>query len=365
MQTARRAVIDVGTNSVKLLVAEVEGQFVQPLWEEGHQTRLGEGFYQARSLQPQAIAHTARAVAKFAEKARLYQAETIRVIATSAARDAVNQQELLDAVEKASGLSVEVISGEQEAELAYRGVTTDPAFAQQRLLIMDAGGGSTEFILGQGEQRLFQQSFPLGAVRLLEQIKPGDPPAESELRRCRAWLHDFVGQQVGPAMTLNHPALGRDGTRLVGTGGTATILARMECGQNNYDRVRIEATRLSAEALSRWVERLWSLPLAERRQIVGLPPERADVILMGAAIYEAALRELGFAEFSVSTRGLRFAAVMRPAPSQPANGEPSSRKALSPEPARKPCDLHGSAVNLDTEFTRDHGTKEDRSAPLG
>ena len=364
MQTARRAVIDVGTNSVKLLVAEVDGQLVRPLWEEGSQTRLGEGFYQTRALQPRAIEHTARAVAKFAEKARLYQAEAIRVIATSAARDAVNQQDLLEAVEKQSGLKMEVISGEQEAELAYRGVTTDPALATQRLLIMDAGGGSTEFILGQGEQRMFEQSFPLGVVRLLEQFKPGDPPTPSELRHCRDWLHEFFAQQIGPSISAQHLSLGGEGTRLVGTGGTATILARMECGLNDYDRARIEAVRLGAGGLSRWVERLWSLPLAQRRDIVGLPPERADVILMGAAIYEAALRELGFAEFSVSTRGLRFAAVMRPAPAHADGNQPQRREARGEEIAKPSPELRSSAVTEETDFTREHDTPENRGAQL-
>ena len=101
-------------------------------------------------------------------------------------------------------------------------------------------------------------------MRLLEKFKPSDPPTTAELQHCRDWLRDFIGQKVHATLA---PILadGKDHTRLVGTGGTASILARMECGMNDYDRVRIEATRLNAEALSRWVERLWSLPLAERR----------------------------------------------------------------------------------------------------
>jgi len=309
MQTLRRAVIDVGTNSVKLLVAEVDGHAVRPVWEEGNQTRLGEGFYDTHRLQAPAVERTAQAVAEFAEKARFHQAGSIRVIATSAARDALNRRELLDAIEQQAGLKVEVISGEQEAELAYRGVSTDPAFFGVRLLIIDAGGGSTEFILGEGEHRVFQQSFALGAVRLLEKFKPGDPPTAAELIQCREWLREFIKQKVhatlGPIL-----AEGKDRTRLVGTGGTATILAHMEWGLSDYDRVRIEATRLGAEGLSRRVGQLWSLPLAQRREIAGLPPERADVMLTGAAIYEAVLQAFGFAELRVSTRGLRFAAVL-------------------------------------------------------
>lgn len=312
MPIPRRAVIDVGTNSVKLLVAEVEGPLVRPLWEEGNQSRLGEGFYESHRLQPAAIQRTGLAVVDFAAKARTYGVEYIRLIATSAARDAVNQRELVATLERASGLRVELVSGDQEAEMAYVGVTTDPVFAEQRLLILDVGGGSSEFTLGEGEHRIFQRSFRIGSVRWLEKIRPGNPPAAEELAWCRESLREFIRHSVSPAL---EPVLPSDGeaTRLVGSGGTAAILACMELAIEDYDRSRIEAARLSCDAVSRWVERLWRVPLKERQRIPGLPPNRADVILTGAAIYEALMEQLGFAELRVSTRGMRFAAVMQPA----------------------------------------------------
>ena len=173
---SRRAVIDIGTNSVKLLVAEVSGPRVQPLVERSRQTRLGRGFYATHRLQPAAIADTARAVAGFAAQAREWGAAPPRVIATSAARDAVNQSELLDALRAASNLEVEVISGEQEADWSFRGVNSDPAIAGQPLLLVDVGGGSTEFILGEGDHQKFRRSFPIGTVRLMEQLPRSDPP---------------------------------------------------------------------------------------------------------------------------------------------------------------------------------------------
>src|SRR5262245_30002819 len=166
----RRAVIDIGTNSVKLLVADVAGPQVEPVHESAEQTRLGRGFYETHILQPAALAATAQAVAVFAKQAADIGAQSVRVFATSAARDAKNPGELLRAVEAACGLRVEIISGEQEAEWAFRGVTSDPALARQPLLLLDVGGGSTEFILGQGEHKHFRQSFPLGAVRLMETL---------------------------------------------------------------------------------------------------------------------------------------------------------------------------------------------------
>src|SRR5438067_2450389 len=138
--SVRRAVIDVGTNSVKLLVAEVSGRRVEPLIERSEQSRLGRGFYQNRRLQPAAIRDTALAVAGFAAEAAESGAVATRVIATSAARDAVNQQELIAAIQTASGLPVEIISGEQEADWAFRGVISDTVFAGHPLLIVDVGG---------------------------------------------------------------------------------------------------------------------------------------------------------------------------------------------------------------------------------
>jgi len=311
MQPVRRAVIDVGTNSIKLLVADAAGHEVRPIWEGSIQTRLGQGFYETHRLQAGPIEQTAEAVAVFAETARRHEAITVRVIATSAARDAVNADDLLKAIAASSGLTVDIISGEQEAEMVFRGVTTDPNYARQPLLLLDVGGGSTEFILGQGRHKHFAQSYPLGTVRLLENIPHGDPPSAEELAACRAWLKNFLQATVAPKL---EPALKRETklghVELVGTGGTTSILARMEAKLDTFDRERIETTRLSLERIRRQVDHLWSLPLAERHKITGLPKKRADVILTGAAIYEAVMEQLGFTELRVSTRGLRYAAVM-------------------------------------------------------
>ena len=311
----KRAVIDIGTNSVKLLVAEVSGREVLPIHETSKQTRLGKGFYETHRLQPDAIAQTAEAVITFAADALERGAETIRVIATSAVRDAKNPSDLTTAIEHAAGLATEIISGEQEADLTYLGVTIDPHLAAQPLLLLDAGGGSTEFILGHGARKDYCHSFPLGSVRLLEQFPVSDPPTAAELAFCRAWLKQFLQTEVRPKLAAELRQEERYGNKnhrvqLIGTGGAATILARIGAQLDGFDRDRIEAVRLSAAQVRANCERLWRLPLAERRQIVGLPPKRADVILAGALIYEAVMAEFDFNELRVSTRGLRFAAAM-------------------------------------------------------
>ena len=309
METVRRAVIDVGTNSVKLLVADVSGRDVKPVFEESRQTRLGRGFYETHRLQPEAVARTAEAVWEFAEIARERSAASVRVIATSAARDAVNPTDLTSAIERASGLKTEIISGAREAEWAFQGVATDLELANTPLLLLDVGGGSTEFILGHGAKKSFAHSFPLGTVRLLEKFPPGDPPTRSEFIACRDWLKDFLHHEVRPQL---EPALKNETgeIRLVGTGGTTSILARIEKKLDRYDREKIERTVLNFEQVVAHRKNLWKLPLAGRKEIPGLPKLRADVILTGVLIYEAVMEEFGFKELRVSTRGLRFAAVM-------------------------------------------------------
>jgi exopolyphosphatase/guanosine-5'-triphosphate,3'-diphosphate pyrophosphatase len=304
----RRAVIDIGTNSVKLLVADVLDSQVIPVDERSKQTRLGRGFYETHVLQTDAILATTEAVRKFSEHAKSLGAKTIRAIATSATRDAKNSDELLTAIKSASGVAAEIISGEREANWVFEGVATDPKFAGAPLLILDVGGGSTEFILGEDREQYFRNSYRLGTVRLFEQLRPGDPPGDAELARCRSWLKKFLNEQIADKLS---PALRQccREVQLIGTGGTTTILARMEKHLIDFNREEIESTQLTFNQVRSHVERLWKLSMEERRQLVGLPPKRADVILTGVAIYEAVLECFGFAELQVSTRGLRYAAL--------------------------------------------------------
>lgn len=305
----RRAVIDIGTNSVKLLVADVFPAAVEPIWEGSEQTRLGRGFYDDHRLRPEAIADTAKAVAHFTAIAQKQGASHLRVIATSAARDAENANELLAAVRAASGVTIEVISGEQEADWVFQGVLTNDSLSNQTVLLLDVGGGSTEFILGNADCAIFRDSFKLGTVRLLESASLSDPPTPAELANLRAQLRAFLECEVRPRLAPHLDQLLPARPCLVGTGGTTSILARLELQLADYDRERIEATRFTAARLRWHVERLWHQPLAKRRELPGLPPTRADVILFGAAIYEAVMEAFGLAELRVSTRGLRFAAV--------------------------------------------------------
>ena len=313
METIRRAVIDVGTNSIKLLIGDVRGEDISPIHEESRQTRLGKGFYDSHKLQPEAIAHTAEAVWEFTEIARERNSASIRVIATSAARDAINPTDLTTSIERACGLQTEIISGTREADWAFRGVTTDTGLARLPLLLLDVGGGSSEFILGRGHEKSFAQSFPLGTVRLMENIPHSDPPKPKELAAAQAWLQKLLRTEIRPLLEphlKNQPPQ----IHLVGTGGTASILARLEKKLDTFDRDQIESATLTFESVQAHRRHLWSLPLEERKKTPGLPERRADVILTGVLIYEMVMAELGFTQLRVSTRGLRFAALLDGAP---------------------------------------------------
>jgi exopolyphosphatase/guanosine-5'-triphosphate,3'-diphosphate pyrophosphatase len=151
----------------------------------------------------------------------------------------------------------------------------------------------------------------LGTVRLLEQLRPDDPPGLRALMVCRVWLRDFLKTEVVPLLKAALNAAQRP-VRLVGTGGTATILARLQAKLSDFDRDKIEATLLTLEGVRDLVESHWQMTLAEREHIVGLPPSRADVVLTGIAIYEAIMEQFGFKDLAVSTRGLRYWALLHP-----------------------------------------------------
>lgn len=308
----RLAVIDVGTNSVKVLVGDVVAGVVTPVWEASEQTRLGRGFYDDRRLRPEPMAATARAVARFAEEARNRLAAPVRVVGTSAVRDAVNQGELLEAVRHLSGLDLEVVSGEREAEWGFRGVTSAPELRKDDLLVLDVGGGSTEFILGTGARIHHRQSFPLGSVRLLERFQPADPPDPSDLHRVRRWIGEFLAREVIPGLRESWAQNGMPGLA-VGVGGTTAILALIHHRLPVFDRDVVESTVFTRGEVRALNEGLWMRSLVERRRLPGLPPERADVMLTGAAIYEGILESLGLDRLAASTRGLRYGALLEEA----------------------------------------------------
>ena len=299
----RRGVIDIGTNSVKLLIADLRGAIIEPLLETSRQTRLGFGLHANGKLRAEPIEATIAAVNELLTLAKRNDCSDTRIIATSAVRDSINSAELLESL----GQAVDVLSGDDEARLVFDGVMSCPRFAKLLALVIDTGGGSTEFIVGDADGMRFHTSIPLGSVRLMDRHAISDPPAICEMETVRKSINEALSETSLPGLLgqLNEPSQAQQFT-MVGSGGMAGILAKMELVDDDYDRERMEAVELPLDRVTAWRERLWGLPLAKRREITGLPAKRADVALFGSLIYEQVMRQLGLVALRVSTRGIRF-----------------------------------------------------------
>ncbi len=308
---ACRAVIDIGTNSIKVLGAEVSaGGVIEPLWESSEQTRLGKGLYDTGYLGMEAMKRTAEVVRVMVEEARGRGAMAVMTVATSAAREASNREEFLRLVRQVAGVEVRVLSGEEEAEWTYRGAVSGMAATTRLVVVVDVGGGSTEVVVGGEGMVLYRCSRPLGTVRCLEKLGVGERPLVEQRDACLRWVGEELAVEVLPGLEAVVGAGFRGGgISVVGASGTATILARLERGVDSYDREKLEGTYISRAGLAGWCERLWSMDLGERRLVRGMPPERADVMVTGVAIYSKVVEALGGEGLGISLRGLRYGAL--------------------------------------------------------
>jgi len=292
----RIAAIDVGTNTVLLLVAERAGDGYVPLVERAEITRLGRGVDATGRLDPAAIRDTVEVLAAFAGEARALGASRILCVATSAARDAANGGEFFEAAHARAGVLPEVISGEEEARLVHQSAWRDFGGGGP-LAVLDVGGGSTEFTLGEGPTPRLRTSLQVGAVRLTERHVRSDPVDERDLAALRAAAREALRPIANP------PA---PGGRLVAVAGTVTTLSAVRQALPTYDASRVHGSRLTAPDLEALLARLARLPLRERASLPGMEPKRADVIVAGCAIVLEALSATGFAALTVSDRGVRW-----------------------------------------------------------
>ncbi|HVE85897.1 MAG TPA: Ppx/GppA phosphatase family protein [Myxococcales bacterium] len=298
----RYAAIDVGTNSVLLLVAEKRDGRFAAVAERAEITRLGRGVDRTRTLSPEGMEATLRCLEAFAAEARALGAGELVVTATSAARDAANGQHFLEAARARAGVAVEIISGDEEAELSFAAARADFGALEpgRPLVVLDIGGGSTEFVYGVTEVS-YRRSFDAGSVRLTERFVTAHPIPPQEREAIRRHLRDAFAPLPPP------PA----GARLVGIAGTVTTLYAVEHRVEPYDAARVHGQPLSRAELAALVERLCGASLEERRRMPGLQPGRADVICAGALILEAAMDRLGATTCTVSDRGVRWGLLAR------------------------------------------------------
>ena len=287
------AAIDCGTNSTRLLVSRGAGPAKEALARINTITRLGRGVDGTGRLDPDAIVRTVDVLRRYKSVLDEHGAERLRVTATSAARDAANRDEFFDAAEAVLGVRPELLSGAQEAELSFLGATAELDPAEGPFLVVDIGGGSTEFILGTSEVEA-SKSVDIGCVRFTEQYIDSDPPAPEELHACisvtEAWLDDIAQEMPGVAAAKT----------FVGLAGTITTVAAVELGLHEWDRDKIHHLRLHRDAIEDVFRTLATESLEDRKYNPGLEAARADVIVAGTCILVAIIRWLGTDECLVS-----------------------------------------------------------------
>ncbi len=296
----RVAVVDIGTNSTRLLVAEVSGGELRELRRESIVTRLGEGVDATGRLGDEPQARVFAALDEYAEG--ISGAGVRTAVMTSAVRDAANGDEFAAVVRDRYGLEAATLSGDEEARLTFMGATaTRPA--GEPLLVIDIGGGSTELVVGAGSDVGFHVSTQVGVVRHSERHLHSDPPTAGELAALGEDARGAFAEAV-PSEVLGQPKAG------VGVGGTATQLAAIDLALPEHDRTEVEGHSMTVERLGELRDRLAAVPLAERREIQGLDPARAPTIVAGVSILLEALAAFGLDGVQVSERDILWGVAL-------------------------------------------------------
>ncbi len=291
--------MDLGSNTVRLLVVEAEGARWRPLRQAQRVTRLGEGQGAAGRLLEAPMRRTVDTVAEFVAAARELGAADIRVVATSAVREAPNRAEFAARVRVATGHDVVVVSGEEEARLTLQGVAAGLPQLAGSFLLLDIGGGSTEFVLARGGRPAAAVSLRLGVVGLAERFMDDGPVDWERFALMRDEIAGRLEREVPASLA------GAGAPALVGTAGTVTTLAALDLALPVYDAARVHGHVLTRPGVERLLARLGALAVAQRAELPCLERGRADVIIPGVAICLAAMARLGYDSLVVSDRGLR------------------------------------------------------------
>lgn len=293
----RSAVIDIGTNTLLLLVVEPDGagglRAVVDLCRFG---RLGQGLDASGRLADEAIARSLEICREYAAAMAAHGVARRTVVGTQALREATNAAAFVAPAEALLGAPIEVIGGDREAALAFTAVASAlPALAGTPYVVVDVGGGSTELITTDGARVVSAVSVPIGAVRLTERHLRGDPPTAAEI----AALHADID---GRLAALDLPR----GVPVVGTAGTATTMAALELALATYDPAAVTGLRLSPAAVAGLEARLLAAPVAARRALTGMVRERADVVAAGVAIFARVVARVGAPVMITCDRGIRW-----------------------------------------------------------
>ncbi|MBA3304755.1 MAG: Ppx/GppA family phosphatase [Thermoleophilaceae bacterium] len=291
----RIAVADLGTNSTRLLVADLtpEGELVE-VDRLSEVTRLGQGVDSSGRLAEEAMERVHDALARCRELADIHGAGLSVAVATSAVRDAANGEEFREAVRERSGFDIQIIPGEEEARLTFLGATAGRSAGKGSILVIDIGGGSTEYVVGKpGAKPAFDVSTRLGSVRQTERHLTGDPPPHQDLEALAAAAREIVAAGV-PSQVSDSVEAG------VAVAGTATSLAAIDQELEPYDAARVDGYELMLGECERMLARLAAMPLERRREVPGLHPDRAPTIVAGAVILVESMRAFGLEHVEIS-----------------------------------------------------------------
>ncbi|MGM0603462.1 MAG: Ppx/GppA phosphatase family protein [Bacillota bacterium] len=299
----KAAAVDIGTNSTRLLIAEKSGNKINVLDKSLEITRLGEGVDKSLLLNKEAVNRVLNALKKFKNKLTKYKIDNVKIVGTSALRDVKNSRVLSDRMKKELDLELEIISGEKEAELNYRGAADT---LEHYFLLIDIGGGSTEFIWPQNnkeeKESLVFKSLDIGCVRMTERFIKD--PAKLLPDREAAAIREYTDR------LLKENKLNISSNFLVkGVGGTITTLAAVKLGLENYDSSKIENFVLTSDDLFSIYLKLKNTPLKKRREIKGLQPKRADIITAGVIILTSVLEYIGTDKITVSDRDILYGLI--------------------------------------------------------
>ena len=292
----RIASIDIGTNTILLLIAEVKSGGLTPLLEKETIVRLGEGVHRNGILSKGAMERGVQTLTQYKERCQEMGVQKIFAVGTSALREARNSKDFVEMIKRRLDLSIEIISGEEEAQLSFLAVTRDLKEPRKPILVIDVGGGSTEFILGRGDRITQWVSLPLGSVRFTEQFLLSDPVHEEEWEKMERQIQKLL-------VRIPHP---KEPFLMVAVGGTATTLASVEQGLAEFILEKIHHFGLGRKALKSQLDLYRSKTIEERRKIPGLFPARADVILAGGAILYWAMEKLECPSVLISCHGVRY-----------------------------------------------------------
>ena len=300
----RIAAIDIGTNTALLLVAEIRHRReIHPLIQKETIVRLGEGVDKTRALKQKAIERTLTALNDYVEIAHDAGAKVILASGTSALRDAENRDSFIEQVSQLLNIDIQVLTGDEEARLTYLGALSNKTYLQGKIILIDIGGGSTEFICGNEKTIEYATSLDIGSVRLTERYVKHDPIKDYEFKVIK----QTVRRQLETILDKMH----KNNKHFLGVAGTVTTLSAIHMELELYSSELVDGSIMTFNQIAQIIHRLKIKPLEERKMIRGLKPERADVILAGAVILWEIMRQFHFDKLLVSDRGLRFGLISR------------------------------------------------------